>query len=88
MTGPRFYVQIDKGIMMPPIHRGSTIELKVYWPFAQMEVGDSFMVPEGTSSERAWSTLSKMRKELLIPRKREFVARNGPNNEQRVWRTK
>jgi len=67
--------KIEKGIPLPP--RGARLSRK--WPWHEMEVGDSFLVPAG---ERATGggTMGKFMG-------RKFTERKLPDGSIRIWRT-
>lgn len=75
----RFMIEIQKGIELPPDTRGR----KTKYPFAQMQVGDSFEVtgPRNTVLTAATSW-AKRRKN-----KHQFTIRHS-NGKTRIWRTK
>lgn len=69
-------VKIDKGVPLPDHH------LQVY-PFKDMQVGDSFLLPKGISSASVRTQASRNGRELG----RTFSVRKTPEGF-RCWRVK
>lgn len=67
------HLRIDKGIPLPK-----------RYPFDQMEVGDSFAVPEGISRTRV--SIAAMR--YGRDHKMKFTVRQMPDRSLRCWRVK
>lgn len=66
-------IKIDKGIPIPPSNTGSR------YPFAHMEVGDSFF------AETRQSKMTAAARNWGVRLKRKFVTRKESNGT-RVWR--
>lgn len=69
-------VKVEKGIPLPPIERGRPVK----WPFATMEIGESFFMKGCTKSSVATACNQKGRKFG-----RKFAMRAGDGG-YRVWR--
>lgn len=77
---------IESGIPIPPPKKkGKNVGLRILWPFVEMQVGDSFSVPEWADAQRALATLCKLRREGRIDKSREFAVRELDGKE-RIWR--
>jgi hypothetical protein len=70
--------QIEKGVPIPPRRGGG----ESIYPFDAMEVGDSFLVPNGTKSTKALHSAAQTAKKRLG---RSFAVRAVANGT-RVWR--
>lgn len=91
-------IEIEKGIMiMDPIKIDKNIELPPrktkmkhtrkrvpFYPFAKMDVGDSFFVPEKLKTQKKVGAIIEYYKKKFPNKK--FVYRTVPNGS-RVWRT-
>ena len=64
----------------PPIDKG--IPLPKRYPFDQMEVGDSFAVPEGINRTRVSVAAMRYGRE----HKMKFTVRQMPDRSLRCWR--
>lgn len=69
--------EIEKGIPIPPQNKGVRI-----YPFDTMEIGDSFLVPDG-GGNKAVSALQQYRKKDTT---RRFTVRAQPDGTMRIWR--
>lgn len=69
-------IKIEHGIPMPTRHSPSP------YPFDDMQVGDSFLFPSGTTSQQANSAAGKAGRRL----NRTFNTRTTPEG-RRCWRT-
>lgn len=82
--------KIEKSVKMPSI--GATKQRSVIYPFADMEVGDSFFVPVKNSSDIRESrrVYASIRYDASIYRKRNFrnfsVSVRTVEGGYRVWR--
>lgn len=57
---PRAKIPIEKGIPMPPARRGNKAgSSKVWYPWGDMEIGDSFQFVEGVAPKGAWTAASR-----------------------------
>jgi hypothetical protein len=66
----------------PPIDKGIPIPNR--FPFEQMEVGDSFAVPDGLNR----TTVSVADNRYCKKNDREYITRTIPDKTVRCWRTK
>jgi len=79
--------EVEKGIQVPNQRRGrqpgtrNCTKPKSKYPWAQMEVGDCFFVPDGPDGVTAGALLSQASRLGL-----KAVTRREPNGT-RVWRT-
>ncbi len=71
-------IKIEKGIAIPTTSYGSK------YPFAEMEVGDSFLV----SGTQANSVIYSMSKFANVNPTKKFSSRREGENSRRVWRIK
>jgi hypothetical protein len=77
---------IEDGIPIPPIRpKGKNVGRRIYWPFAEMAIGQSILVPDWADEKRAMASLCKMRREKRIPKTWVFVMRKM-NGRIRIWR--
>lgn len=70
-------IKIEKGIPLPVARSRK----KSIWPFDEMKIGDSFLMPKKLS--RASSNASNHAKKL----NKKFACRKVDENNTRVWRT-
>lgn len=83
-----FVVPIDTDIPIPEARpKGKNVGRRIVWPFATMNVGDSFLVPEWADEGRAFAALWKMRKEERISPDRNFSVR-VIDGRPRIWRVR
>jgi len=69
---------IDKGI---PIQKLS--KQRTPWPWADMEVGDSILIPSRLASKAATSAHAWGERSDPV---RKFTSRQQPDNQHRIWR--
>ncbi len=67
--------KIEKGIPVPEMGEASK------YPFSQMEIGDSFLIPNKKTSQTGYMT-----NKYALKYGRKFVSRQV-GNDVRVWRT-
>lgn len=81
-----FIVPVDSGIPMPEARpKGKNVGRRITWPFATMNVGDSFLVPEWADEGRALAYLWKMRRDKRISLEWLFAVRQIAGRV-RIWR--
>lgn len=68
-------MQIESNIPVTPANRRE-------WPFASMNVGDSFLVPDDLSKTAAVAARSYGKRHGMT-----FVRRKQPGGQTRLWRT-
>jgi hypothetical protein len=74
-------IPIDRGIKMPAGIRGKR---KYHFPFREMEIGDSFLVPESSRISSFWATAARMGKLTGM----RFATRPWGGHRYRCWRVK
>lgn len=84
-----FTPAIEPGIPMPATPRrtrSKNIGAQIRWPFAEMKVGDSVLVPDWAKPTRAAAYLAKAKRENKLPE--TFHIEGHPSDQgYRIWRT-
>jgi hypothetical protein len=84
-----FTPAIEPGIPMPATPkrtRSKNNGAQIRWPFAEMKVGDSVLVPDWAKPTRAAAYLAKAKRQKKLP---ESFLIEGHSSDQgyRIWRT-
>lgn len=84
-----FKPDVEKGIPLPPdirTKKGPNKSVRITWPFAEMEIGDSFAIPPWSTAHQATKAVWKTKYDGRIPESYEFEIRITENGK-RMWRT-
>ena len=82
-SGAPYAVRIDKGIPIPDVRpRGRCGGVKPQYPWAEMAVGDSFLMPRGLAARIVHSATVK----ASHGGEKRFIARRVAHERYRVWR--
>lgn len=85
-----FTPSIDRGIPIPPKPkrepRSKSVGPRIYWPFAEMEIGDSVLVPDWAEPTRVVAYIDKAKRENKLPKTYKIEMRKTDDGV-RVWRT-
>lgn len=84
-----FKPNVEKGIPLPPdirTKKGPNKSIRIIWPFAEMEIGDSFLIPEGVDGQVAHKAVWKTKYDGRMPESYEFEIRVTEDGK-RMWRT-
>lgn len=73
-------IKIEKGIPVP--ESNSCIGRNRIYPWVEMEVGDSFVYPQGKAKNRAWAAAYAASKRYG----KKFTARTMEDGSYRIWR--
>lgn len=79
---------IEKHLPMPaaPTKRERTKVARIKWPFAEMEIGDSILLPDWAEPSRASAAVEKWKRDNLLYKTYTIAIRHTPAG-YRVWRT-
>lgn len=84
---PYFTPKIEPGIPIPheKTVRERTKEARIRWPFREMNVGDSVLLPKWAEPSRASAAVAKWQREEMLPRTYKICIRSTEDG-YRVWR--
>lgn len=82
----QFVPTIDKGVDVPidRAPRGKETLQRINWPFENMDVGDSFLLPSWCNPARAHKAIAALRKRGSISSNLSVICR-AEGDTNRVW---